>query len=79
MTLDTPPPQGWEMPRIVLAVRDGFSVSLDSPEWRREGDEICGDSGLIGVHDLAHFHDAAVIPSDQHWTFDGGPADPSDL
>ncbi len=79
LTSDTTASRPWEMPRTLIAVRQGFLPSLDSKDWQRVGEEVGGDSGLVGVYDLAHFHDVAVIPLGQHWSFDGGPADPGDL
>ena len=34
---------------------------------------------MIGLYDLAHFHDTKVVPVGQRWTFEGCPADPADL
>jgi hypothetical protein len=76
---ETAPKWKVQVPRTLLAVRDGFLVAPDPAEWQRVGEGIGGDSGLIGVFDLARFHDAALVPGGQQWTFDGGPADPTDL
>ena len=79
LTLDTTPQRPWDMPRTVIAVHTDYPALLKSSDWQRVGDGVGGDSGLIGVHDLAHFHDVSVIPPEQQWTFNDGPADPNDF
>ena len=76
---DMTPQRPWKMPQTLLAVSEGYSLKSASSEWQRVAEGIGGDSGLLGLFDLAHFHDVGVIPSGQQWTYDGRPADPSDL
>jgi hypothetical protein len=68
-----------EMPRIVTAIYAGFPTPPDQSDWLRVGDEIGGDTAQLGIYDLAHFHDDSLVPDNQQWTFDGGPAIPDDL
>lgn len=79
LTEDKTPNHSWEMPRTLLAAIAGFSTSRDSDAWHPTGKEIGGDYGMIGVFDQSHFHDDKLVPIGQRWTFDGAPADPSDL
>jgi hypothetical protein len=66
------------IPSILLASFDGIPVDSTRQGWKRI-DDVGGDTGLIGLSDLSHFHDASLVPSGQKWTYDGGPADPKDL
>jgi hypothetical protein len=79
ITLDTTPQRRWEMPRIVMAICDEFPTPLDRSGWERVGKPVGGDGGVLGIYDFAHFHDHSLVPQEQRWSFDGGPAIPDDL
>lgn len=70
----------WKMPRALLLAHEAFRPSpASSDQWQRLGKPVGGDGGLLVACDFAYFHDDSLVPSDQEWTFDGGPADPNDL
>jgi hypothetical protein len=75
---DFSPEYEWEMVRSVTATLAEFSPS-PADNWVRVEDSVGGDTGLLGLFDLAHFHDLSVIPANQEWTFKGGPAIPDEL
>jgi hypothetical protein len=79
LTLDSTPEWRGEVPRLVIAVCEGFSRPIEPTDWQRTGETVGGDGGILGIYDLAHFHDHGLVPSHQSWTFDGGPAAPDDL
>jgi hypothetical protein len=78
LAMHRPPHRGWDLPCVLLAVHTDAGTPVNS-EWRPRAKEIGGDSGMIGIYDAAHFHDASLVPSDTDRTFDDGPADPDDL
>jgi hypothetical protein len=79
LTEDMSPYRQYPVPRTLLAGLDGFPLSQDLEGWKRVGNEIGGDTGMIGVFDSSHFHDVSVVPGGRQWTYEGGPSDPSDL
>ncbi len=78
LDLDTAP--GWpgQVPRTVTAAWDKYPTAGCRTDWER-ADKVGGDGGILGIYDLAHFHNDSLVPSDQRWTFDGGPAVPDYL
>jgi hypothetical protein len=78
LILDSTPRWRGELPRTVTAVWEGYSTPIDHTDWERAA-KVGGDGGILGIYDLAHFHDQGLVPSNQQWTFDGGPAAPDDL
>jgi hypothetical protein len=75
---DVSPNYGWPMPRIFMAILDSLTLS-GSEVWDRSEDAVGGDTGIIGIFDVAHFHDTNIIPPGQEWTFEGRPAVPEKL
>lgn len=66
------------IPSMLLASFDGISFDSTRQDWKHIGD-VGGDSGLICVSDLSHFHNDKLVPRGQKWTYNGGPTDPDDL
>ncbi len=66
------------VPSVLVASFEGISFDSICQDWKRM-DDVGGDSGLIVVSDLAHFHDDRLVPNGQKWTYNGGPSDPKDL
>ena len=72
------PDRKFLVPSTVLASLASVTLDLSGRGWKRI-DSVGGDSGILGIFDLSHFHDASIVPSGQKWTYDGSPADPNDL
>lgn len=75
---ERPPHRHRDIPHVLIAAHVN-AEALSTDQWLPRATELGGDFGMIGIFDRAHFHDSSLVPANQQWTFDGEPADASDL